>query len=189
MAQAKMRASGVVLTPIDPANALPGEMFRDENNADALTDKDTGGDEVPIGASSSDAVMTKLKQNKSGVTIAINSTVALITGGGIRKADSDAVDGQIIIGIALEEILDDAIGNVALIGPNAKNAVQGLGFSVAAPIYLNEDGSNRGFTDNAGSFTGDNDSIVRIGYADCAAGAASATADDLIMFASVEARP
>lgn len=189
MAYAKFRTTGVVLQPVDAATTIQGELFRDENNADVLTDKSTGGSETPIGAASSDAVLNKLKQNTSGAFIAINTPVALTADGGIITADSDEITTQVLVGIALDAISDGEQGRVALIGPNARGVLAGLGFAPGDAIYLNQNGANQGFTNNPADLTGDNDSFIRIGYADCAPGAASATAEDLIMFAEVIARP
>lgn len=189
MAYAKLRTEGVILQPIPAGNAVPGELYRDQDNADVLTDQNTGGGDTPVGAASSDSVMTKLKQNKSGVTILAGTPVALLANGGIIKADSDGVTSQVLIAISIDEILNDEEGRVALIGPNIRNAIQGLGFTPGQPVYLNQDGSNRGFTTNLGDLTGNDDSIIKIGYADCAPGAASATADDLIVAHEVIALP
>lgn len=186
---AKLRTEGVVLQPIAAANAVNGELYRDVANADTLTDKSTGGGDTPIGASSSDAIMIKLKQNTSAANIAVNTPVALMPDGGIIKADSDGISAQIIIGVVLDAMLIGEQGRVALIGPNAAGVLTGLGFAPGDAIYLNQDGTNRGFTNNPADLTGANDSLIIIGYADCAAGVASVTANDLIMFAEVIARP
>lgn len=185
---AKLRTIGVILQPV-ATGTVAGELYRNSANADALTDKSTGGSATQVGAASSDAIMVKTKQNTSGADIAVNTPVGLTGDGGIIKSDSDGLTSQVLIGIALDAIVDGAQGRVALIGPNARNAIQGLGFTPGAPIYLNQDGSNRGFTNNLNDLSGGDDSVIRIGYADCAPGAASGTADDLIMFAEVIARP
>jgi len=189
MVYAKLRTIGVILEPVAPATTVSGEFYRDNANADALTDKSTGGSNTQVGAASSDAIMVKTKQNTSGVNIAVNTPVGLTADGGIIKSDSDGPTSQVLIGITLDAINSGAQGRVALVGPNARNAIQGLGFTPGNSIYLNQDGSNRGFTNNLNDLSGGDDSVIRIGYADCAPGAANATADDLIMFAEVIARP
>jgi hypothetical protein len=45
------------------------------------------------------------------------------------------------------------------------------------------------FINSVGSLTGDDDSIIKVGIADCAAGTASGTATDLIVFPEVILRP
>lgn len=169
------------------AAAVPnGAMFLDSAASNAPTVKGTGGSSTAIGATSSADILVKSMQNKSGVTIAANTMVAKKTDGSIVAADSDGVGTQVVVGIATAAILDNATGNVSLIGPNVVGAIAGLGFAPGDAIYLGETG---GYINDLAQLTGSNDSIIRVGYADCAAGAASATATDLIMFAEVLARP
>ena len=160
-------------------------MYLDSAGGNAATVKGTGGSSTPIGATSSSDLLIKSKQNKSGVTIAANKPVALMPGGGIIAADSDGAGAQVVIGITLAAILDDALGNVSLVGPGVVGCVAGLGFAPGDAVYLSETG---GYTNDLNSLTGGNDSIIRIGYADCAAGAASVTATDLILFSEVLSR-
>lgn len=184
MTLAKLKVSGVAFdTNVDPNNLPNGSIYLDGSSN--LNVKDSGGGTQEI-AASSDSVLTKTMENLSGATILKGKPVAKKSDGSIVNADSDAPNGQIVIGVALENILDQSQGKIALIGPNVKDAISGLGFAPGDEVYLGENGGYIGSTD---TLTGDNDSFVRVGFADCSAGAASSTANDLIMFAEVIARP
>ncbi len=181
-----IRARFVEMPAIDPDDAPNGSIFNDSTNSNAFANKSTGGDTTPVGEASASNVLLKAMQNLSGVSIAAGKPVAKRANGSIVAADSDDATTQVVIGIAAETIAHNAQGNVALIGPNVVGAITGLGFAPGAAIYLGEAGE---YIDDLADLTGDNDSIIRVGYADCAAGAASATATDLILFAEVIARP
>lgn len=189
MGYAKIRSEGIILVPQPAANALPGELYRDSANADTLTDQSTGGSDTPIGASSSDSLFTKIKKNTSFSTIPDKGLVALRPDGGIGLADSDGVNSQIVIGIAAGPIAADAFGSVRLFAPNIAGALAGLSFTPGQELYLNQSTANGGYTANPADLTDDNDSIVSVGYADCATGLQDTNAVDLIGFNSVIARP
>lgn len=183
---AKIKVSALVFDPI-PASAAPSNsIYSDSSNANAFTNTSSGGDPVQVGESSSSSTLIKSMQNLSGATIPAGKPVAKKANGSIIAADSDGVATQQFIGIALASIANNATGNVAIVGQNVVGAVSGLGFAPGDDVYLSEAG---GYTNDPNSFTGSNDSIIRVGIADCAAGSASATATDLIMFAEVQARP
>jgi hypothetical protein len=132
------------------------------------------------------ASIEKTMENGAGSTIPAYTPVSKKIDGTIVHADSDATDGQRFIGITGEEILSGATGTVKLVGQNLAGAISGLGYSVGDDVYLSESG---GYTNDPNSFTGDNDSIIRVGIADCSEGSASSTATDLIMFSEVLIRP
>lgn len=185
MTIAKMKVSALVFDPIPAASAPANSLYSDSGNAGTFTNKAPGGTPVPVGESVASALI-KVMQNLSGATILAGKPVSKKSDGSIVAGDSDAADGQQLIGISLEEILDTETGNVALFGQNIPNAVSGLGFAPGDEVYLSETG---GYTNDHGSFTGDNDSIFKIGIADCPAGNASGTATDLILFPEVLSRP
>lgn len=110
-----------------------------------------------------------------------------MSNGKATLSDSDGVDDQTFVGIFLTSGADGAAVSVQLVGANIAGALTGLGFTSGSDIYMSETAG--GYTDDISTFTGNNDSILRIGIADCAAGAASAVATDLIMFPEVIARP
>lgn len=184
MVQPLLKISGVVFDPV-PAAGLPNNALGiDSTGGDALTLKQSGGTEPISSGGSATSPLLKVMQNLSGSTILQGKPVAKKADGSIIQGDSDGVGTQVIIGVAMENIADSATGVVALVGPNVVGAITGLGFAPGAAIYISETG---GYTDSLASFTGDNDTVVRIGYADCAEGNASATATDLVMFAEVVA--
>jgi hypothetical protein len=119
--------------------------------------------------------------------IAINRHVSKKSNGRIIQADSDNPDGQQVVGVALQAgaTAGDLI-NVLCVGANLAGALTGLGFAPGEEIYLSE---ASGFTNNPNSFTGGDDTIMKVGVADCAAGVASGTAVDLISFPEIIARP
>lgn len=140
-----------------------------------------------LGGGGGGGQVTKVMQNTSGVTIPAGKPVAKRADGGIQLADSDGVSSQNYIGVANEEIAASATGEVTLIGPNIAGAVSGLGLAPGDDVFIGETAGE--FVGPAHAFTGDNDSIIKVGVADCAAGAASATATDLVMFTEVVLRP
>lgn len=131
--------------------------------------------------------LTKIMENGYTGTIVANTPVSKVSDGTIVPADSDSVNGQQMIGIAKENILLGGTGEVYLFGQNIPGAISGLGFSVGDEVYLSE--TQGQFTNDPNSFTGDDDSIIKVGIADCSAGNASSTASDLIMFPEVILRP
>lgn len=186
MPVAQIRTTAVVLEPIAPASAPNNSIYSDSANANTLTNKTSAGDPTPVGESSSSSSLIKSMQNLSGVSIPAGKPVSKKSDGSIIAADSDGVAAQQFIGIALVTIANNALGNVAIVGQNVVGAITGLGYAPGDDIFLSEDG---GYTNDPNSFTGGNDSIIRVGIADCSAGNASGTANDLIMFAEVQARP
>lgn len=119
----------------------------------------------------------KIKVNASAGTIPAGRTVSIYSDGGIYPADSDAVTGQNMAGITLESIAAGLSGRVFLFGKNIPGLLTGSGFAPGDKVYVDETGA---YTTVATGFTGGNDEIVMVGWADCVAGAMSATVTDLI---------
>ena len=175
----------MVLTPIAPPSVPNGSVFIDSTNANAASIKDTGGIVTPINAASTNIF---IKQMQSDGVISINRPVSKKANGRVVAADSDSATGQDYCGFALQAAAGAGVLiNVLCVGANLQGAVTGLGFAPGDEVYLSETGS--GFTNNPASFTGGDDSIIKVGIADCAAGVASVTAVDLIVFSEVVARP
>lgn len=110
--------------------------------------------------------------------------------GKVVKADSDGSGTQNFIGISTTSAAGDGSAiTVRLLGANVAGVLTGLGFVTGDEIFMDETAG--AYTNGAGvdAFTGANDSILRLGMADCAAGSASTTAVDLIMFPEVITRP
>lgn len=128
----------------------------------------------------------KQMRNSNGNTLPAGTPVSKQSDGTFKQADSDAVNGQKYVGILKVSTANNAYGAVILPGANIVGAVTGLGFTPGDEVYLSETG---GLTNDPNSFTGGDDSIIRIGIADCTGGTATSTADDLIIFTEVVARP
>ena len=135
-----------------------------------------------IGASA----ISKIMVSGSFDPIPTGTPVSKRVDGKIVPADSDSSTGQIYVGVVKETIAPLASGTVLLIGQNVAGVLSGLGITVGKSIYLSENG---GFTSDPNSFTGVNDSIIRVGFADCEAGIASGVATDLIMLPQIMLRP
>lgn len=174
---AQLQTTAVLMVPIDPATLPNNALCSDSTQGGALSNKTPGGATVQM-VTAGPEWLVKQKQNLSGETIPSGAPVALMPNGSIARADSDTPTVSLFIGIALEDILDNATGRVLCIGPNVAGAVTGKGFAPGDPVFLAED---RSYTNTLASFTDSNDRIMKVGYADCAPGAASSTATDLIV--------
>lgn len=130
------------------------------------------------------SMFIKFMQNKTGTAIPGKTPVAKLPDGSIIPSDANGTsNNQAVMAITVNEIAPNAIGMVFLIAPNMAGAIAGLGFTPADKVFLSDVG---GYTNDPGSLTsGGPDSIIRIGYADCASGAASSVATDLILFGEV----
>jgi len=143
--------------------------------------------DITISNTAGAALFTKTMQNLSGATIPAGYPVSKKPDGSIIASDSDGPGGlQNYIGISLAIILNGAQGVVIVVGPNIAGAITGLGFAPGDEVLIAENG---GYTNDPNSFTDANDSIIKVGVADCASGAASPTATDIIMFSEVIIRP
>ena len=134
----------------------------------------------------SGGALTKSMRNVSGSTIGAGVPVSKASDGSIYTADSDAVNGQQFIGISTQPIANNSNGIVALVGNNLVDVLQGLGISPGSEVFLDESG---GYTTDPSGFSGSNDSIIKLGVADCSADEAVAVGKDLIIFPEVIARP
>lgn len=183
MAYARFRTEAVIFEPVIPGTVPNNSIFADSSNLDQFTNKNTIGTPLPV--QDPNVLFRKLMQ--SGGAIPPGKPVSKKPDGKIIVADSDAVAAQQVIGISIDDFpSNNSLGYIHLFAPNVAGVLTSLGFAPGDEIYLSEIG---GYINNAASYTGDNDSIIKIGVADCPAGVASATATDLIIFPSVIARP
>lgn len=172
------------IVPSLPASVPNNTLFIDSSNSNQATFKDGSGNVGVIGAVSASNIF--IKQMQSSVVLAVNTPVAKLANGKIINADSDTVNGQVYIGITMGTAVVDGLVSVLLVGANIAGALTGLGYTPGQEIFLGENG---GFTNNVSTFTDGDDSIIRVGIADCTSGNASGTVTDLIAFTEVVARP
>lgn len=178
---AQLQTTAVVMVPVLASSVPANALFSDSGSAGAFTNKSPGGSTVIVVSASND-IFLKIKQNLSGVTIPSGMPAALLPDGSIARADSDTPANALFLGIAQEEIVDQASGKILTIGPNVAGAITGMGFAPGDPIFLSED---RTYTNSLATFTGNNDKIMQVGFADCSPGNASSTATDLIVVYSL----
>lgn len=179
-----MKAKAIILEPVNSSEVPNGAIFLDASNSNAATIKSVAGDAKTISEMGS-AIF--FKQMVAGGAFPAKTPISKRPDGKIIAADSDATDAQTVIGYSMEVASGDGVLiNVLLIGANLVGAITGLGFAPGDDVFLSE---TSGYTNDPGSFTGDNDSIIKVGIADCAAGIASATAVDLVARMEVVLRP
>lgn len=125
----------------------------------------------------------KLAKNTTVSTIVAGTIVEKLATGGIQPATAASVNEM--IGVALDAILAAGFGRIKLLGENVAGAIAGLGFTPGQELYL---GNAGGYTSDPNSVPGTS-TLWRIGIADCGDHIISATATDLIMFATPVLRP
>ena len=120
-----------------------------------------------------------LKTMQSDAAFAIYMPLVKQPNGRVVKADSNNTNAESFCGYAMTA--STGVGqavSVMTAGPNVIGALVGLGFAPGDLIYINENG---GYTNDPSTFTGGNDTLVKLGIADCAGGGvASPVASDLI---------
>lgn len=179
---AAFKTTNVQFVPVAVSIVPAGSLFMDETSGDSLTSKTTGGTPQVIGY----VQQMNVKQAILGGTVLDKRPIARRADGKIIAAGSDSVGAQAFIGYSMASGGDNDEISILLVGVNIEGAVTGLGFAPGDDVYLAEGG---GYTNDPNSFSGGNDSIIKVGIADCAAGVASATATDLITFTDVLTRP
>ncbi len=182
---AKIRSSAILLQPMTREQVSEDNaIFIDSENDNELVTRTNATVQTIVSAEAS--LFKKSMVNKSGSTIPAKTPISKLANGGIAAADSDSATRQQAIGITVSEILDDALGDVNTFGANISGAITGLGFTSGQEIYLGENG---GYTNDPNSFSGDDDSLIKIGVADSEAGVASSVAKDIIIFPEIIIRP
>ena len=187
MATARFRVAAISMDPANPGDVPANSLFFDAASSGILTQKNASNVGSQLAQATSNDLMIKAMQNLSGITIPAGKPISKVSDGSIIAADSDGLPStQVYCGITLDAVNNGSTGRVLLVGPNVIGVIAGLNFTPGQDIFLSESG---GYTNNAGSFTGNNDSIIKVGIADCGAGNASSTATDLIMFPDVLVKP
>lgn len=170
-----LKASQILLEPIQANEAQNGSMFLDiSNGMNAF--KDLQGNIVHISQTTAESLFIKKMILAEDMQTA-NRPISIMPNGKICYASTDATDAQSTVGYNKEVGLAGDGISVLLIGPNIANALYGKNFAPGKTIYLSE---SSGYTDDITQFTGDNDSIIKVGYSSCAAGTFGEVATDLI---------
>lgn len=121
----------------------------------------------------------KLFQNLSGVAIPANKPVSIIADGSIVASDSDAPGASKVVGFTKASINHNASGLVTLFGRNLAGVLTGLGFAPGEFVFMDETAG--GMTNSIAGFTGDDDTITKLGIAAMGEGLVGGAATDLIM--------
>ena len=104
------------------------------------------------------------------------------------KSESDGSGVQNVHAISLQSSIGEGdIIDVALVSYNLVGVLAGLGFAPGDKVFIGETPGS--FVNDISGFSGNNDSILWAGWADCAEGIASAQATDLIYDFEVIGRP
>jgi hypothetical protein len=179
MAQyAKIVTDAVIFNPIATI-ADPNSLYVDTTIGSKLTS------EAPTAFGNTELL---IKEMQAAEPIRAGRQVSKRADGKIVEAESDGTNRQQPIGMATIAFLNiDDLGNVLLPAPNAAGVLTGLGFTPGREIYIGE--TTGGYVDDITPFVGNDDSLIKVGVADCAAGVASGIATDLIMITQVIARP
>jgi hypothetical protein len=179
---AKIRANAIVLNPIaDPE--IPDSMFVEATSGLLTTKKGT---EPPAVIATNSAPNVKSMQAFS--PIRAGKPVSKMNTGFIVEADSDGTGTQQPIGFSLTAAANaNDLCVIILIGTNVAGILAGMGFLPGQEIFLGE--TSGALTNDISTFSDNNDSLIKLGVADCAAGVASALATDLIIYPYVMARP
>lgn len=174
----------VKLQPASPSNVPNGALFLDTSNASVASVKGTNGVVATLGTTGSNIF---IKQMQAGGAFLTGQPLAKLANGKVIAGDADGAQAQQIVGYALADAAQDGdLVNVLCIGANLAGAILNMNFSVGDTIYLSKTG---GYTNDLSDFTDYNETIMKVGIADCAAGLANPNAVDLISFAEVITRP
>ena len=176
----------LIVGPLPQGDVPNNSLFADSTNLDAFSIRDSSGTVSVLATSSGGNPFIKTMQS-DGV-FSVNMPVVKLPNGRVVLADSNSSTAGSFCGYAL--VASTAPGQAITIlccGNNIAGALTDLGFAPGDLIYINENG---GYTNDPSTFTGDNDTIVRVGIADCPGGAVgSPVATDLIAFHEFVASP
>lgn len=174
----------IQMEPVTSLEVPNGALFIDSANFNSITYKNPSGINTSLTETTAESLL--IKQMQSGeASIDRYAPVAKAASGKVFQAESDGE--QAFVGFALEAVSGvDQLFNVLLVGVNLESAVSGLGFIPGQDVLIGENGE---YVNSVSGFSNLDDSIIKVGVADCAAGVASPVATDLIVFSDVIARP
>jgi hypothetical protein len=180
---AKVRTDAVIFNPSAVSEMPNNSLFVDQSTGILKTKSSTG-----IVTDLTGSANIFAKEMQSAAAIRVGKPVSKRSDGRIEEAESDSIHGQMPIGFATVAFSGpNQIGTVFLVGPNLSGLVTGMGFAPGEEIYIGE--TSGGLTNSIANFSGNDDSYIRLGIADCTAGIASSTANDLILSMQIIARP
>jgi hypothetical protein len=180
---AKLRTDAILFNPTVTSEMPNNSLFVDQSTGILKTKNSTG-----IVTDLTGTANIFAKEMQSASAIRVGKPVSKRPDGRIEEAEADSTYGQMPIGFATVAFSGaNEIGTVFLIGPNLSGLVTGMGFAPGDEIYIGE--SAGGLTNSVATFSGNDDSYVRLGIADCTAGTASSAANDLILSMQIIARP
>lgn len=180
------KAKFIELVPSLPSEVPSKCLFVDSTNNNTPTYKNEYGVPGEIGTTQGSSSLF-VKTMEAGGLFLINRPLSKKSDGTVILLDSDDPESNIFCAYSMEAAT--FIGqqvSVLCIGANVVGAVSGMGFLPGEEIFIGESGE---YVNSVSGFTGANDTIIKVGVADCSAGAASPVATDLIAFASVIAYP
>ncbi len=179
MSNAALRSLYLVLDPVDPSLVPNGTIFIDSSNGNLLSQKSAVG-VVSVLASASGS-NPFLRQMVAGEAFAANKPLAIRPDGKVVLADSDGTNRTVFIGHSMQTSLGDgSVVSVLCVTATLGGAISGMGFTSGQNIYMGETAGT--YTNNVSSFSGANDTYVKVGIALPPPGVASAAATDLLIF-------
>lgn len=183
MTTPSIKCSGIVFDAV-AAGTLPNNALYLDTQTQSLTNKGGTGVSAPIGASatSTASAFVKTMHNLTGFTITAGTPVSKEADGSIAPAGAGTAGAMRMIGYVISDILNNAQGSVSLLGgPNWPGVLSGA-YLPGDAVYLAHGG---GYTSDTSTLGLSTDTLVRIGFADCAQGVASTTVSDLLIFPEV----
>jgi hypothetical protein len=167
----------VVVTPVPATDVPNNSLFVDSSAGNAFSTKNSGGTPSVLATSAGDNPF--LKTMETNEEFPLYAPLVKLPNGRIAKADSNNINTESFCGYAMSASSGAGLAiTVMCAGPNIPGALEGLGFTPGDLVYINEGG---GYTNDPSTFTGDDDTLVKVGLADCAGGpSASPIATDLI---------
>jgi hypothetical protein len=180
MSNAALRALYMVLDPVDPSQVPNGTLFLDSSNSNVLSQKSSTGVVSVIGAGGGGS-NPFLRQMVAGEAFTANKPLAIRPDGKVVLADSDGTNRKIFIGHSMQTSLGDgSVINVLCVTATLGGAISGLGFTSGQSIFMGETAGT--YTNNVSTFSGSNDTYVKVGIALPPPGVAQAAATDLLIF-------
>jgi hypothetical protein len=184
MSESAIKVAYLVLAPSTPASVPNGSLFLDSTNGNVLTQKDFSGGVFPIAAGASNPFIRSMV---AGEAFSTNKPLSIRPDGKVVLSDSDQTNRTQLIGHSLATSLGDgSVVNVLCISATLVGALNGLGFTSGQNIYMGE--ATGTYTNDVNTFSGSNDTYIKVGIALPPGGSASAAATDLLVHTEIIGR-